>query len=96
MTDPALAPRPPLWGLIATWATGLVVAVAIGIIAPPASMMTWFIIGFGLCVLVSFAVQLARAEARGFILRVATGALGALLAMGVVSVGFGVGALFAV
>lgn len=56
--------------------------------------MTWYMIGFGLCVLLSFATQLIRGETRGFILRVAAGSLGALLVMGVFSVGFGVASLF--
>jgi len=95
MSEPALAPRSPFVGLIATWATALVIALLLGILVPAGQTMTWFLIGFGVCVLVSFAVQLARAEVRGFILRVAAGALGALVVMGVVSIGFGIAALFA-
>jgi hypothetical protein len=92
--DPALAPRSPLVGLVVTWAVAAVGAILIGIFAPDANLMTWYIIGFGICVLLSFGVQLIRAETHGFILRVAAGSLGALLVMGVVSVGFGVASLY--
>ena len=92
--EPALAPRSPLVGLVVTWSVAAVGAILIGILSPEAAMMTWYIIGFGLCVLLSFAVQLLRAETRGFILRVAAGSLGALLVMGVISVGFGVASLY--
>ncbi|GAA4486550.1 hypothetical protein [Microbacterium panaciterrae] len=94
--DPALAPRSPLVGLVVTWAVAAIGAIVIGIFAPDRTMMTWYIIGFGICVLLSFAVQLVRGETKGFILRVAAGSLGALLVMGLFSVGFGVASLFTV
>ena len=94
MADPALAPRSPFTGLIVTWAVAAVGAILIGIFARPDAVMTWYVIGFGVCVLVSFAVQLVRGETGGFILRVAAGSLGALLVMGVISIGFGVATLF--
>lgn len=95
MSEPALAPPRPIWGLAATWAVGAVAAILVGILAPRDATMTWFMIGFGACILFSFAAQLLRGVTRGFILRAATGALGALLVMGVVSVGFAIGSLFA-
>ncbi|GAA5147939.1 hypothetical protein GCM10025768_08790 [Microbacterium pseudoresistens] len=95
MSDPVLAPRNALWGLAITWAFALVAAIVIGIVAPPSSTMTWFIVAFGASVLVSFAVQLVRGEKSGFIFRVGAGALGALIVMGVVSVGLGVVTLLA-
>ena len=94
MADPVLAPRSPFVGLVVIWAAAAVVAILIGIFAPAALMMTWYAIGFGLCVMLSFTVQLARGETRGFILRVSAGSLGALLVMGIVSAGFGIAALF--
>ncbi|WP_295014181.1 hypothetical protein [uncultured Microbacterium sp.] len=94
MADPVLVPRSPLTGLVVTWAVAAVGAIVIGIVAPADRMMAWYLVGFGVCVLLSFGVQLARAETRGFILRVAAGALGSLFVMGVISVGFGVAALF--
>ncbi|VXB94197.1 Aconitase A [Microbacterium sp. 8M] len=94
MADPVLAPRSPFVGLVVTWAVAAVAAILIGIFAPAALLMTWYVIGFGLCVLLSFTVQLSRGETRGFILRVSAGCLGALLVMGVISAGFGIAALF--
>jgi len=94
MADPVLAPRSPFVGLVVTWAVAAVGAILIGILAPDELLMTWYVIGFGVCVLLSFTVQLLRGETRGFILRVSAGGLGALLVMGIVSAGFGVAALF--
>lgn len=94
MADPVLAPRSPFVGLVVTWAVAAVGAILIGVVAPDDLLMTWYAIGFGICVLLSFAVQLFRGETRGFILRVSAGSLGALLVMGIVSAGFGVAALF--
>ena len=94
MAEPVLAPRSPFVGLVVTWAVAAVAAILIGVIAPSELLMPWYVIGFGLCVLLSFTVQLFRGETRGFILRVSAGCLGALLVMGVVSAGFGIAALF--
>ena len=68
----------------------------IGLLAPSALLMVWYLVGFGICVLLSFTVQLFRGETRGYILRVSAGSLGALLVMGIVSAGFGIAAMFGV
>lgn len=94
MADPVLAPRSPFVGLVVTWAVAAVVAILIGVFVPAALLMTWYVIGFGLCVLLSFTVQLIRGETREYILRVSAGCLGSLLVMGLVSAGFGIAALF--
>ncbi|MBS1674117.1 MAG: hypothetical protein JSS74_09155 [Actinobacteria bacterium] len=94
MSDPALAPRNPLIGLVVTWAVAAVGAILIGLFVPDTQLMTWYVIGFGVCVLLSFAVQLVRGETHGYILRVSAGSLGALLVMGLVSAGFGISTLF--
>ena len=96
MADPALAPRSPFVGLIIIWAVAAVGAVLIGLLAPSALLMVWYLVGFGICVLLSFTVQLFRGETRGYILRVSAGSLGALLVMGIVSAGFGIAAMFGV
>lgn len=96
MAEPVLAPRSPFVGLVVTWAVTAVAAILIGIFAPAPLLMTWYVIGFGLCMLLAFAVQLFRGETRGFILRVAAGCLGALLIMGIVSAGFGIAVLFGI
>jgi hypothetical protein len=51
------------------------------------------LVGFGGAVLLSFAVQLWYGRTDGFILRVAGSIIGALLLMGVISIGFGIAAL---
>lgn len=93
MSDTDLAPRSPLGGLIAVWATGLVAAIVIGIVVPQEKQAVWIVIAMGGVLMISFAVQLAAGRVQGFIRRVALGALGAMVVMGVVSAGFGVAAL---
>ena len=55
--------------------------------------MPWLLVAFGGIVLLSFAVQLWYGRTQGFIFRVGGSTLGALLLMGVISVGFGLAAL---
>lgn len=88
MSEPALAPRNALGGMAIVWAVGAVAAVAIGLFVPETLVMPWMVIAFGGCLLLSFAVQLVYGRTQGFIVRVAGGALGALLLMGLSSVGF--------
>lgn len=93
MSEPALAPRNAFLGVAVVWAVALAAAVAVGIFATEDWRMPWLVVSFGVIVLLSFAVQLAYGQAQGFLMRVASTALGALLLMGVISVGFGLTAL---
>lgn len=93
MSEPALAPRNALLGVAVVWAVALLTAIAVGIFATEDWRMPWLLVSFGVIVLLSFGVQLAYGQVQGFLLRVASTALGALLLMGVISVGFGLTAL---
>lgn len=93
MSEPALAPRNAFLGVAAVWAVALASAVAVGIFATDDWRMPWLLVSFGVIVLLSFAVQLAYGQVQGFLFRVASTALGSLLLMGVISVGFGLTAL---
>lgn len=93
MSEPALAPRNAFLGVAVVWAVGLAAAIAVGIFATEDWRMPWLVVSFGVVVLLSFAVQLAYGQVQGFLLRVASTSLGALLLMGVISVGFGLTAL---
>lgn len=93
MTDPALAPRNAFIGVIAVWAIAFVATVGVGIFVPEEWRVSWMIVAFGAVVLLSFAVQLWFGSTRGFIFRVAASVTGALLLMGLISVGFGLAAL---
>lgn len=93
MTDPALAPRNASVGVFVVWAAAFVAAVAIGIFVPEEWRLPWMLVGFGGVVLLSFAVQLWYGRTQGFIARVAGSVTGALLLMGLISVGFGLAAL---
>lgn len=93
MSDVALAPRNAFHGVIAVWIVSLVVAVVLGIALPESVRVGWILIAFGGTVLLSFAVQLAYARPQGFIVRVASSVVGALVLMGLVSAVFGLSAL---
>ncbi|WAA65184.1 hypothetical protein [Microbacterium oxydans] len=93
MTEPALAPRNASVGVVVVWATAFVATVAIGIFVPEEWRVPWMLVGFGGVVLLSFAVQLWYGRTQGFIFRVASSVTGALLLMGLISVGFGLAAL---
>ncbi|AZS41464.1 hypothetical protein CVS54_02817 [Microbacterium oxydans] len=93
MTDPALAPRNAFVGVLVVWATAFLATVVIGIFVPEEWRVPWLLVGFGGVVLLSFAVQLWYGRTQGFIFRVAGSVIGALLLMGIISVGFGLAAL---
>jgi hypothetical protein len=93
MTDPALAPRNAFVGVAGVWGAAFVATVAIGIFVPEEWRVPWLLVGFGGAVLLSFAVQLRYGRTQGFIFRVAGSVIGALLLMGLVSIGFGLAAL---
>lgn len=93
MTEPTLAPRNAFVGVIVVWAAAFVATVAIGLFVPEEWRVPWMLVGFGGVVLLSFAVQLWYGRTQGFIFRVASSVIGALMLMGLISVGFGLAAL---
>lgn len=93
MTQPALAPRNAFVGVIVVWVVAFVATVAIGIFVPEEWRVPWLLVAFGGVVLLAFTVQLWYGRTQGFILRVGGSAIGALLLMGMISVGFGLAAL---
>ena len=93
MSEPALAPRNAFVGVLIVWAAAFVASIAVGIFVPEEWRVPWLLVAFGAVVLLSFAVQLWYGRTQGFILRVGGSALGALLLMGVISVGFALAAL---
>ena len=93
MSEPSLAPRNALGGVFAVWIAALLAAIGIGIFVPEEWRAQWVLVGFGGAVLLSFALQLWYGQARGFILRISLSIIGALVALGVVSAGFGLALL---
>ncbi|MFS0895322.1 hypothetical protein [Microbacterium sp. 179-I 3D3 NHS] len=93
MTEPALAPRNAFVGVVAVWAVAFVATVAVGVFVPEEWRIPWLLVAFGAVVLLSFAVQLWYGRTQGFIFRVAGSVTGALLLMGLISIGFGLAAL---
>ncbi|KQQ65942.1 hypothetical protein [Microbacterium sp. Leaf320] len=93
MSEPALAPRNAFVGVLVVWAVAFVASIAVGIFVPEEWRVPWLLVAFGGIVLLSFAVQLWYGRTQGFIFRVGGSTIGALLLMGVISVGFGLAAL---
>lgn len=93
VSAPELAPRSPLGGIIAVWVVAAVAAIAIGVFVPVDWQAAWLIVGLGGIVILSFVVQLPSGRSKGYISRVATSMVGALLLMGLVSAGFGLAAI---
>ena len=86
---PELAPRRTIGGLIVVWVVAALIAVAVGVFVVPELRAVWLTVGLGACFVLAFAVQLWYGSSRGFIERVAASVLGALVVMGVISLGFG-------
>ena len=94
MTLPGLASRDGFGRIALVWVAAAVVAVGIGIVAPPDQRAAWMPVGFAACVVLAFAVQLGVGHAEGFIRRVSASVLGALLVMGMIGLGLGLASLF--
>lgn len=93
MSEPVLAPRNALVGVFGVWGAAFLASIAIGIFVPEEWRVSWLLVAFGGSVLLAFAVQLWYGTTQGFIFRVGASVIGALLLMGVISVGFGLAAL---
>lgn len=93
MAAPSLAPRRSFGGIVAVWVSAVVIGLAIGLLVPAQWRGAWLVVGLGGCLILSFAVQLAYGRSQGFIQRVAISILGALVILGVVSLGFGLASL---
>lgn len=90
---PELAPRRTLGGVIAVWVVAAVIGVLVGLLAGDEWRAQWLAVGLGGCLILAFAIQLWGGRSQGFTERVAASALGALLVMGVISLGFGLASI---
>lgn len=93
VASPELAPRRTIGGIVAVWVVAALIGVAVGVFAGPEWQGAWLTIGLGGCLLLSFVVQLWYGRSQGFTQRVAASILGALLVLGVISLGFGLAAI---
>ncbi len=93
MAVPELAPRRTLGGIIAVWVVAAVIAVLVGLFAGADWRAQWLAVGLGGCLVLAFAVQLWGGRSQGFTERVAASTLGALVVMGVISLGFGLASI---
>lgn len=93
MSTPDLAPRRTFGGVVAVWVLAAVAGVLIGLFAPAGWRAQWVSVALGGCVIISFAVQLWYGRSQAFIQRMALSTLGALVVLGVITMGFGLAAL---
>ncbi|MBU4465744.1 MAG: hypothetical protein KKH75_07850 [Actinobacteria bacterium] len=96
MSVPELAPRRTIGGVVSIWAVAAVAGIIVGLFVPAGWRAEWLTLALAGCLVLSFAVQLWYGRSQGFIQRVAASTLGALLVLGVISVGFGIAALLPV
>ncbi|MDN3496280.1 hypothetical protein QL996_10100 [Planococcus sp. APC 4015] len=89
MAAPELAPRRTTGGIVAVWIAAAVIGTLVGVFVGAEWRAAWLAVGMGLCLVLSFAVQLAQGRSRGFTERVGASALGALFVLGIISLGFG-------
>lgn len=93
MSAPELAPRPAAIGVVLVWVVALLAAIAIAVFVPSQWQAHWFVLTLAGCLILAFAVQLAYGRSVGFIGRVGASALGALIALGLVSAGIGLASI---
>jgi hypothetical protein len=86
---PELAPRRTFGGVLAVWIVAAVIGVAIGVFVDAEARAAWLAVGLGGCLILSFAIQLWSGRSQGFTQRVAASILGALVVLGIISLGFG-------
>ena len=75
------------------WVVAAVIGVLVGLFAGDDWRAQWLAVGLGGCLILSFVVQLWSGRSQGFTERVAASALGALVVLGVISLGFGLAAI---
>lgn len=95
MSVPGLAPRGGFGGIVAVWVSAAVLAIVIGLVAPPDWRAAWMPVGLAFCLILAFVLQLVSGHAEGFLRRVAASILGALVVMGMIGLGLGLASLFA-
>jgi len=93
MAGTALAPRRATGGVVSVWVAAAVAGLVIGLFVPAEWRAAWLVVAMGGCLALAFVVQLAYGRSQGYIQRVAISVLGALLVMGIISLGFGLAAL---
>ena len=90
---PELAPRRTMGGIVAVWVVAAVIGIVIGVVVGDDGRAAWLAVGLGGCLVLAFAIQLWSGRSQGFTQRVAASILGALIVMGILSLGFGLAAI---
>ena len=90
---PELAPRRTMGGIVAVWVVAAIIGIVIGVLVGDDARAAWLAVGLGGCLVLAFAIQLWSGRSQGFTQRVAASILGALVVMGILSLGFGLAAI---
>ncbi|MEN2740342.1 hypothetical protein ABCS02_21305 [Microbacterium sp. X-17] len=96
MATPSLAPRRSAGTVGAVWIVAALAGIAIGIFATPEWRAPWLTVALGGSLVLAFLLQILSGTSHRFIERVALSVLGALVVLGIESIGFAVAALFPV
>ncbi|WP_221585891.1 hypothetical protein [Microbacterium sp. G2-8] len=72
-------------GLLLPWGVAFVLAILVAVFAPISLQWDWYAAAAGICLIVTFIVQLIIGRSDGFLLRTATASLGCVLLLGIVS-----------
>ena len=90
---PELAPRRTMGGIVSVWVVAAIIGIVIGVLVGDDARAAWLAVGLGGCLVLAFAIQLWSGRSQGFTQRVAASILGALVVMGILSLGFGLAAI---
>lgn len=80
-TEPS--PRTRWETIIAVWVAAVVAAVLIGIFSAPVQYSAWIALALAGCTIATLVIQLAMAEKRGFVNRLAISLVGSVAVLGV-------------
>ena len=86
MSQPELAPRNPLIGMVVVWVVGAIAALLAGFLPPAEDRFGWMLVAAGAVMLFAFLVPLSEGRSDGFIGRMAGSVLGALAVMALISI----------
>ncbi|GAB3602604.1 hypothetical protein [Microbacterium aureliae] len=89
MALPDLAPPRTVRGIVAIWVFAAIVGIVVGVVVPASDRSSWMAVGLGASLILAFAVQLSYGRSHGFTQRVGASVLGAMVVLGVISLGFG-------
>lgn len=77
-----------LFSVLPVWLLAIASAIVIGVVLPQGSQITWLPIALGVCVIVTFIIQLAIQRTEGFVTRAMASIGGAAIVLAAATVVF--------